>query len=157
MKNSKYLVQAAVIAAVYIALTLLLMPLSYGVMQVRVSEALTVLPALTPAAIPGLFVGCLISNILGPYGVVDMICGSVATLLAALGSYKLRRRTYLVPLPPIIANGLIIGAMLHYAYGVPISLLACILWVALGEAMACYGIGLPLLRYLNRRKSSIGL
>ena len=91
--KSKYLVQGAVIAAVYTAVTLLLMPLSYEVMQIRVSEALTVLPALTPAAIPGLFVGCLVSNMLGPYGVIDMVLGSTATLLA-IGSYKLRKRAF---------------------------------------------------------------
>ena len=109
MDNSKYLVKAAVIAAVYIALTLLLMPISYGFMQIRIAEALTVLPAITHAAIPGLFIGCLVSNILGPYGLVDMVFGSIATLLAAFATYKLRKRTLLVPLPPVIANGLIIG------------------------------------------------
>jgi uncharacterized membrane protein len=152
-KNSRYLVQAAVIAAIYTALTLLLMPLSYGVMQVRVSEALTILPAFTPAAIPGLFIGCLVSNMVGPYGILDMVFGSTATLLAAFGSYYFRKKPLLVPLPPVIANGLIIGAMLHYAYGVPLSLPACILWVSLGQAIACYGIGFPLLKYLQKRKS----
>ena len=153
MKNTKYLVQAAVIAAIYSALTILLMPLSYGVMQVRIAEALTILPAFTPAAIPGLFVGCLVANMVGPYGVMDMVCGSTATLLAALGSYRLRNRPNLVPLPPIIFNGLVIGSMLYYAYSVPVSLPACILWVALGEALACYGLGLPLIKYLNKRKA----
>ena len=95
--KSRYLVHGAVIAAVYTALTLLLMPLSYGVMQVRVSEALTVLPALTPAAIPGLFVGCFVSNMLGPNGMIDMILGSGATLLAAIASYKLRKEPYWFP------------------------------------------------------------
>ncbi len=151
--KSKRLVHGAVIAAVYTALTLLLMPLSYGVMQIRVAEALTVLPALTPAAVPGLFVGCLVANMLGPNGVIDMILGSAATLLAAIGSYKLRSKPLLVPLPPVLANGLIVGAMLYYVYSVPVSLWACILWVALGEAAACYGIGLPLLKYMGKRKT----
>lgn len=151
--KAKYLVHGAVIAAVYTALTLLLMPLSYGVMQVRVSEALTVLPALTPAAIPGLFIGCFVANMLGPNGMIDMILGSGATLLAALASYQLRNRPLLVPLPPVLANGLIIGPMLYYVYAVPVPLWACILWVALGEAIACYGIGLPLLKYMSKRKS----
>ncbi len=150
--NSKKLVQSAAIAAVYAALTLILMPFSYGVMQVRIAEALTVLPALTPAAVPGLFVGCLIANMLGPNGVIDMVLGSAATLIAGIASYKFRKRLFLVPLPPILANGLIIGSMLYYVYKVPFTLWACILWVALGEAIACYGIGLPLLRYLNGRK-----
>jgi len=151
--KTKYLVHGAVIAAVYTALTLLLMPLSYGVMQIRVSEALTVLPALSPAAIPGLFIGCFVANMLGPNGMIDIILGSSATLLAALASYKLRNRPLLVPLPPVLANGLIIGPMLYYVYAVPVPLWACILWVALGEAIACYGIGLPLLRYMSKRKS----
>lgn len=153
MEKSKFLVQAAVIAAIYTALTLLLMPLGYGVMQIRISEALTVLPAVTPAAVPGLFIGCLVSNMVGPYGIMDMIFGSSATLLAAMCSYWLRTKPLLVPLPPVIANGFIIGAMLYYAYSVPFSLYACILWVALGEALACYCLGFPLLRYLNKRKS----
>ena len=82
MRNTKFLIQAAVIAAVYATLTIILMPFSYGVMQVRVSEALTILPFFTPAAIPGLFVGCIISNMVGPYGLMDMVIGSGATLIA---------------------------------------------------------------------------
>lgn len=153
MKNTAYLVQAAVIAAVYTSLTLLLSPLSYGVMQIRVAEALTVLPALTPAAIPGLFIGCLVSNMVGPYGVLDMVLGSGATLIAAVASYKLRNRPALVPLPPVIVNGIVIGAMLTFAYKVPVPLPAAMLWVSLGQAVACYGLGLPLLHYLRRRNT----
>ncbi len=150
--KTKYLVQGAIIAAIYAGLTLLLMPISYGVMQIRVAEALTVLPAFTPAAIPGLFLGCFIANMLGPNGVIDMLLGSTATLLAAMATYKLRNSPLLVPLPPVLANGFIIGPMLYYAYGVPVPLWACILWVALGEAIACYIIGLPLLKYMNKLK-----
>lgn len=152
MRNTKLLIQAAIIAAVYITLTVALMPLSYGVMQIRVSEALTILPFFTPAAIPGLFVGCIVSNMLGPYGILDMICGSGATLLAAVGSYLLRNKPLLVPLPPVLANGIIIGSLLYYAYGVGLPLIACILWVAAGEFIACYAIGYPLLRYLKKYK-----
>lgn len=153
MKNTNFLIQAAIIAAVYVTLTIVLIPFSYGVMQVRVSEALTILPFFTPAAIPGLFVGCLVSNLMGPYGVLDMVLGSSATLLAAVGSYLLRSKPFLVPLPPVIANGIIIGGMLYYAYAVPLPLIACILWVAAGELIACYVIGYPLLRYLKKYKS----
>ena len=151
--KTKHVIQAAVIAAVYAALTIALAPISYGVMQVRVSEALTVLPFFTPAAIPGLFVGCLISNILGPYGVVDMIFGSTATLLGAIGSYMLRNKAVLVPLPPVVLNGIIIGPMLYYVYSVPVPLTGCILWVMLGELIACYGIGYPLMRYLKKYRN----
>jgi len=152
MKNTKFLIQAAIIAAVYATLTILLMPLSYGVMQVRVSEALTVLPFFTPAAIPGLFIGCIVSNMVGPYGILDMVLGSSATLIAAFGSYLLRSKAILVPMPPVIANGIIIGGMLYYAYAVPMPLIACILWVAAGELIACYLIGYPLLKYLKKYK-----
>ncbi|WP_130861992.1 QueT transporter family protein [Bacilliculturomica massiliensis] len=149
-KGTNFLIQSAVIAALYAALTLALAPFSYGVMQVRISEALTVLPFFTPAAVPGLFVGCLLANIIGPYGLADVIGGSLTTLIAAFLSYKLRGRPLLVPLPPVAANGLIMGCMLHYVFGVPVALWACILGVALGELIACYGIGYPLLKYLTR-------
>ena len=151
--KTKHVIQAAVIAAVYAALTIALAPLSYGVMQVRVSEALTVLPFFTPAAIPGLFVGCLISNILGPYGLVDMIFGSAATLFGAIGSYMLRNKPLLVPLPPVILNVIVIGPMLYYIYSVPVPLIGCILWVMLGELIACYGLGYPLMKYLKKYRN----
>lgn len=153
MKSTKFMIQSALIAAVYVVLTITLSPLSYGVMQIRVSEALTILPLFTPAAIPGLFVGCLISNLMGPYGPLDVVVGSVTTLLAAIASYLLRKRPLLVPLPPVICNGVLIGSMLYFAYGVPLSLWACMAWVALGELIACYGLGYPLLRYLQKYKN----
>src|SRR5665647_998773 len=112
-KPSTYWVQAAVIGSLYAALTLLLSPISYGVMQVRISEALTVLAMFTPAAIPGLTVGCFFANFLGPNGIIDAIIGSFATLLGAIGTYKLRKSFYLAPLPPVIANALIVGPMLY--------------------------------------------
>lgn len=150
--KTKFLIQAAIIAALYAALTILLAPISYGVMQARVSEALTVLPYFTPAAIPGLFIGCLVSNMLGPYGLVDMVCGSAASLVAAWFSYLLRKTPSLVPLPPVIANGVIIGGMLYFAAGVEIPLPLCMLGVAVGQAITCYGLGYPLMRYLDRYK-----
>ena len=148
-KSTKYLLQGAIIAAVYAVLTIVLAPISYGPMQVRISEALTVLPVFTPAAIPGLFVGCFVANMVGPYGIVDMICGSLATLAAAFLTYKLRKNTWLAPLPPVILNGVIVGGMLHFAYGVP-NLPACMAWVAVGEAIACYAIGVPLIKLLGK-------
>lgn len=150
--NTKMLMQAAIIASTYAVLTIAIAPLSYGVMQFRVSEALTVLPMFTPAAIPGLFIGCIVANIISPMGVIDMILGSLATLIAGFCSYKLREKRWLVPLPPVIANGIVIGAMLHYVYGVPVALPLCMLWVALGEALACYGLGYPLSRILEKYK-----
>ncbi|MGL4483633.1 MAG: QueT transporter family protein, partial [Anaerovoracaceae bacterium] len=100
MNKTKFLLQAAIIAAIYAALTIALAPISYGPMQVRIAEALTVLPAITPAAIPGLFIGCALANILGPYGALDIILGSTASLIAAVSSYLLRSKPWLVPLPP---------------------------------------------------------
>lgn len=150
--KTKFIIQAAVIAAIYAVLTMLLAPLSYGFMQVRVSEALTILPYFTPAAIPGLFIGCLVSNLLSPYGMLDVVLGSGATLIAAVGSYMLRSKPVLVPLPPVIVNAVIIGSMLHFAYGIPVNLFAIMGWIALGELIACYLIGYPLLRYLRKYK-----
>lgn len=151
-RKVQFLIQAAVIAAVYAALTLALAPFAYGVMQIRVSEALTILPLFTPAAVPGLFVGCILANLIGPYGILDVISGSIATLLAAVVSYKLRHHKMLVPLPPVIANALIVGLMLPYVYQVPIAPALSILWVGIGEAIACYGLGLPLMKLLEKYK-----
>lgn len=150
--NTKFLIRAAVIAAIYAAVTVLLAPLSYGPMQIRVSEALTVMPYFTPAAIPGLFIGCLAANMISPMGVADMVCGSLASLVAAWASYKLRKRQLLVPAPPVIINGVVIGAMIYYIYGVPAPLLVCMGWVAAGQAAACYLLGYPLLCYLKKHK-----
>ncbi len=146
--KTKYLLQSAVIAAIYMVLTIVLAPLSYGPVQFRLAEALTVIPALTPAGVPGIFVGCLVANLLGPYGIIDVVLGSLASLLSALFTYKLREKPLLAPLPPVVINGVIIGAMLHYVYGVP-SLLLTILWVSLGQFGACYVVGYPLLRLLK--------
>ena len=149
--NTRSLCLSAVIAALYAALTLLLAPISYGNLQCRVSEALTILPVLFPEAIPGLTVGCLLANLLGPYGIFDVVFGTLATLIATIGSYLLRDHDWLVPLPPVIANAIIVGGMLHFAYGVP-GLWACMGWVGLGELIACYVIGLPLLKFLKKYK-----
>lgn len=156
-RRLQFWVQAAVIAGVYSVLTIVLAPISFGPMQARVSEALTVLPYFTPAAIPGLFIGCLISNIISPYGMVDMICGSLATLLAAVASYKLRKFPILVPLPPVLTNGIIIGSMLHFAYGLEVNVWICMLWVAVGELLSCYVLGYPILKYFQKRKTILNL
>ena len=149
---TKKIAQAAIIAAAYAALTIAIMPLSYGVMQFRVSEALTILPMFSAAAIPGLFVGCLVANLLSPVGLIDVVIGSLATLIAAVCTYKLRDHKFLTPLPPVIANAFMVGGELYYVYGVKFSLIACILWVGLGEALACYGLGYPLSRILNKHR-----
>ncbi len=150
--KTKYLAEAAVIAAIYALLTIVLAPISYGAVQVRISEALTVLPFFTPAAVPGLFVGCIAANIMSPYGLADLIFGSAASLIGAIGSYLLRKKPLLVPLAPVISNGIIVGSMLYYVYEVPLPLIVQMLYVALGEVVACYAIGYPLMKYLNKYK-----
>ena len=150
--KTKYLAEAAVIAAIYALLTFVLAPISYGAVQVRISEALTVLPFFTPAAVPGLFVGCIAANIMSPYRLADLIFGSAASLIGAIGSYLLRKKPLLVPLAPVISNGIIVGAMLYYVYEVPLPLIVQMLYVALGEVVACYAIGYPLMKYLNKYK-----
>lgn len=148
MRNARAITRAAVIAALYMALTLLLAPISFGPMQLRVSEALTLLPVLWPEAAAGLFVGCFLSNLLGLYGVMDAVVGGLATLVAAMMTGALRRRRVLAALPPVLVNAVVIGALLHYQTGLPLWMMA--LEVGAGQALACYGLGLPLLAALDR-------
>ncbi len=152
-KNVLFLVQAAIIAAIYSALTLIFLPISFGhqIFQFRVSEALTVLPAILPSAVPGLFIGCVVSNLIGGFGPVDTIFGSLATLFAAIFSRLLRKQTYLVPLPPVILNAFIVGSYLKFLYFRSLPLAASVGWVALGELLACYMLGLPLLILLKKK------
>lgn len=146
-----YLVQSAVIAAIYVIITLLFAPLSYGPVQVRFSEMLTVLPFLLKGAVPGLFVGCLIANIFSPNPLLwlDVIFGSLATLLAAYLTSKMKK-SFLAPLPPVIMNALIIGIMLSYLYNLP--LWTAILSVGGGQIISCYALGYPLLFFLIKTK-----
>ena len=145
MKNHdsilKLIPHGATIAAAYVALTLLFAPISYGPMQVRVAEALTILPMFTPAAVPGLFVGCFLANLFGDAVVLDAIFGSLATLLGAAGSWLLRRNRWLVPLPAILANVVIIPFVLRYGYGVDLPLPLLAMHLAVGEFLSCYVLG----------------
>ncbi|HEY8420760.1 MAG TPA: QueT transporter family protein [Thermoclostridium sp.] len=150
-KKVLFIVQAAIIAAIYTVVTILIAPYSYGIFQFRVSEALTILPAVLPSAIPGLFVGCLVSNLIGGYGLIDMVFGSLTTLIAAVLSRKLRKYPYLVPLPPVILNAVIVGGYLKFLYFQDVPLLASMGWVALGQVLACYALGYPLLLLLTKR------
>ncbi len=145
------------IAAIYTVLTLLFRPISYGMMQVRVSEALTILPFLTPAAIPGLAIGCLISNMIGPYGWMDIVVGTAATTAAAMATSRIKKK-YLAPLPPVLINAVVIGAMLYYLFlGSPdqVPLWSLMLWVGAGQLVACYGLGYPLLLLLEKYKGQM--
>jgi len=149
----KFLIRAAVIAALYAAVTLLLAPISYGPLQFRVSEALTLLPMLTPAAVPGLFVGCLAANLLGGATVLDIVFGSLATLGAAILTRRLRDRPLIAALPPVLVNAFVVGAVLAYAYNLPLWLTT--LEVGAGQLGVCYLLGLPLFYALRRLPGNI--
>lgn len=155
----KYIAQAGIITALYVVFTLIANAagLASGAIQVRISEALTVLPFFTPAAIPGLFIGCLLSNILGGCVIWDIIFGSIATLLGALGTYAIRKKLpdWCAAIPPIIANTLIVPFVLAYAYKVPDSIPYLMLTVGAGEVISCGILGILLLKLLKPHRNVI--
>ena len=157
--STRSLAISGVIAALYAALSLVstAMGLGFGSVQLRISEALCVLPFFFPEAVPGLVVGCLVTNILSPYGVADLVFGTLATLLAAVLTRRIRNR-WLTPLPTILCNAVIVGALLAYVGaqegGVFWTLFAFNAFtVGLGEALVTYILGLPLLRFVERTPS----
>ena len=155
--STRDLTLAALVAALYAVMSYFgnIFGLTFGPIQFRFAEALTVLPFLFPAAVPGLFVGCLITNLLSPFGPLDVVVGSAATLLAALWTSKLRSR-YLAPLPPVICNGVLVGFTIAWAEaggftaGFPAAWLYNGVTVAAGELGACYVLGLLLMNVLPR-------
>ncbi|HEX9916153.1 MAG TPA: QueT transporter family protein [candidate division Zixibacteria bacterium] len=145
--SNKFIAQASIIAALYAALTILVFsPISYNPMQIRVAEVLTVLPYITPAAIPGLFIGCIAANLVSPAGIIDIIFGSLFTLLAAFLTYFVSKtkKPILAPLPPVLINAFGVSIYLHKLF--QLSYLICVLSIAVGEVIACYVLGYPLLR-----------
>lgn len=156
--NPIFLTQAAVIAALYVVLTLLANALglaNYSI-QVRFSEALTILPIFTPAAVPGLFVGCLLSNILTGCIFWDIIFGPIATLLGAIGTRLLRKKSkWLATLPPILSNTLIVPFILAFAYKFDGSLPYFMFTVGLGEILSCTVLGLILYSVLYKYRKHI--
>lgn len=142
-----------VVAALYTALTLVFAPISFSQIQLRVSEALTLLPVLSGASVPGLFIGCLISNLITGQPWQDVVFGSLATLIAALLTRKFRKKIGLAALMPVLVNGLVIGLMLYYVYGLPAFI--SILTVGAGELAVCFLLGIPLVGILRQR--GIGL
>ena len=138
-----HLTIGAMTAALYVALTYVmnLFGLASGVIQLRLSEMLTVLPAFTPAAIPGLFVGCLLANLLTGCAMWDVVFGSLATLLGALGTYYLGKNKWLAPVFPIVANTMIVPFVLQYVYGAPDALWYLMLTVGIGEILSCGVLG----------------
>lgn len=157
-RNAKvlFMAQAAMIAAIYVVLTIVFAPISFKEIQVRISEALTILPIFTPAAIPGLFIGCLLSNILGGAILPDIIFGSLATLIGAVGTYLLRKQNKIIAvLPPIISNILIVPFVLRYGYQIPLSIPILMLTVGIGEVISCGVLGSVLHRILSKYKTAI--
>ncbi len=166
MRNKKVLMitQGAIIAALYVVLTMIAnaMGLASHAIQVRFSEALCILPFFTMAAIPGLTIGCLISNLLTGAMVWDVLFGSLATLLGAIGTYLLRKNKMLMMLPPIIANTVIVPFVLRYGYGftwmfqdVEWSIPYFALTVGIGEFISVCGLGGVLLNALLPYKNII--
>ena len=155
-KNVRYLTQAAMIAAVYVVLTFIAnaLGLANGAIQIRFSESLCVLPYFTSAAIPGLFIGCLISNILTGCALPDIVFGSIATLIGAYVTYLLRKYKWLSPIGPILANALIVPFILLYAYGVR-PLWLSFITVTIGEIISCGILGMILLFSLDRYRNII--
>jgi len=158
MKNKKvlFLTHAAMIAAIYVVLTLVFQAISFGEIQVRIAEALTILPAFTPAAIPGLFIGCIIGNIFGGSILPDIIFGSLATLIGACFTYLLRKQNkYMAPLPPIISNTIIVPFVLRYAYGFNLPIAFMMLTVGIGEVISCGVLGMILYSSLAKHRHKI--
>jgi uncharacterized membrane protein len=150
-RTTQTLTRTALVGGVYAATTIILAPISYGPLQVRVAEALTVLPFVSGPAVPGLFLGCLIANLVGPGGWLDVVFGSLATLLAAVMTRLLARagaHPLLAPLPPVLVNAVVVPAYLHVLFNLPYWLTAG--QILVGQAIACYALGYPLLLLLRR-------
>lgn len=158
--TTRELARSGMIAAIYVVLTMIFKPISFsqeGLLQFRISEALTLMPILTGSAVQGLFIGCLLANLLGGGIWFDVVLGSVATLLAALCTRRLRDKPFLAALMPTLFNGLIVGPVVYFAYtkpaGDPVNtgvLLLCMGAVALGELVVCYALGMPMLYAMRK-------
>ena len=149
MRNSAkertlYLCQAAVVAALYVVLTLLAnaIGLSSGMIQLRISEVLCLLPILMPSSIAGVTVGCFLANLLTGAVPLDIFVGPIATLIGAMGTYWLRKYKWLAPIPPILSNALIIPFVLAYGYGMEEGIPLMMLTVGIGEVLSVYLLGM---------------
>lgn len=159
MRNKKvlFVTQAAMIAAIYVVLTLAAnaFGLANYAIQVRLSEALTILPFFTPAAIPGLWVGCVLGNLLTGCMPLDIVFGSMATLIGAFGTYAFRKYKWAAPVPPIVANALIVPFILAYVYQFEGSIGYFMLTVGAGEIISCGILGMILMGILSKYKNVI--
>lgn len=142
--------RGAIIAAIYVGLTFALAPISYGPFQFRAAEALTLLPMVYVEAIPGLFVGCLLANLMGGLGPWDIFGGSLVTLIAAIITYRFRN-SIIAYLSPVLLNGLLVSIYVSYLFKVPYLLTA--MSIMASEAVIVGLLGLPLVRFLRRRRA----
>ena len=148
--------QAAMIAAIYVVLCLVFEPISYGAIQTRVAEALTVLPFFTPAAIPGLFIGCLIANALGGGILLDVVAGSLTTLAAAYLTWMLRGKSkFLASVPPVVLNAIVIPWVLKFGYGEPLPIPFLMGTVGIGEVISCGILGMIVYTILDKHRVAI--
>ena len=151
-KKTLQLTRAALIAALYVILTFVaqMFGLASGVIQIRLSEALTALPLLYKEAIPGLWIGCIIANILTGCALWDVVFGSIATLLGAIGTYYIgRKKPILGPVFPILSNMLIVPLVLQTVYGVEDGFLFLAITVGIGEIICCGFLGWQLYKALR--------
>ena len=155
-KNAAFLTQAAMIAAIYVVLSYVFAPISFGEIQVRIAEALTILPLFTPAAVPGLFIGCLVGNIIGGALLPDIVFGSIATLIGAICTYLLRnQKPVFGTIPPMVSNTIIVPFVLKYAYGVALPIPFLMVTVGVGEIISCGILGMIVYYTLNRYKGTL--
>ena len=143
-KNSyttKKIALGAIIAALYVVITVAFAPISFNYIQIRISEALTILPLFTDAAVPGLFIGCILANLLGGGIPLDIIFGSIATLIGAVLARRVRHNRWLVPVPSIISNALIIPLILKFGYGIDLPYILLVGYMAIGEFISCFILG----------------
>ncbi|NLX90326.1 MAG: QueT transporter family protein [Firmicutes bacterium] len=148
--TAAYLARAGIIAALYVAVTFLLSAISFGPVQVRIAEGLTLLPVLFPEAIVGLFLGCLLANFFGPFGMADIVFGSLITLLAACITRRFRHNKLIAYLSPIILNAFLVSLYLYLLFAVPYW--PTVLSIGLGQSIAVLGIGIPLLHFIEKHK-----
>lgn len=160
-QNTRRLTRSAIIAAIYVALTFIFQPISFGAIQFRIAEVLTLMPIFFPEAVPGLLIGCLLANLLCGGIWFDVVLGALATLLAAMAVVKLRRYPLMAAAMPAVFNGLIVGPVVYFAYvhapGTAIEigiLLFNMFTVAAGEAVVCYVLGLLLLYSFKKMPQS---
>ena len=153
-RKTQMLTEASIIASLYVVLTFAanLLGLASGAIQLRLSEALTILPAFTFSAVPGLFVGCIIANLITGAAIWDVVFGSIATLLGALGTYYFGKRKYLAPIFPILSNTVIIPFVLKYVYDIPGTVWYLCLTVGIGEVLSCGVLGTVLYSYIKKSR-----